>query len=242
MPTKPRIPVLPPAANIRTTGQARTLPPAFVLQPKIAPRPPSLVIQRSALPTVVREVSSSSSSSSSGTDHDRDERKTPAIAPVGSSVSASSAHHDLNLIKSKAASAAAKLYGFSFVNKATERADVDMINEYIKGKRVKGSDGQVITHGPATHAGAKLGMIQYLINGRIYSTHADTTQLFPVSGTGIVNGNGIADMLKELKKLGKLDLKTFYAVSTAGGVATPWAQLGTRQKKEYEEAFTAYMR
>ncbi|MES2317752.1 MAG: hypothetical protein V4631_09685 [Pseudomonadota bacterium] len=267
-PGSPGLPRVPPAANARGAAallQARAnnivaTVPGTAARPWL---PAKRLIQRAEM--TPRLASSSGSESDAD---EREERKAPpapmhvfAVAPAALAVavagdgvpagyvSASSAHHALHLLRTKAASAASKTYGFSFVDKPTETADVAKINEYIKhlksgsAEPFLDSEGKRMSHGKATHAGAKPGMIQFKVNGRVYSTHADTLQLFPVSGAGIVAGKGIADMLKVLKEWELLDLKTFYAVATALTPASvAWKQLGKRDQAGYEEAHTAYMK
>jgi hypothetical protein len=127
---------------------------------------------------------------------------------------------------------------------------VAKINEYVKhvnsgaGGSVLDGSRQPVTHGPATHAGAKPGMVQYTLNGRTYSTHADTTQLFPVSGTGIVSGQGAADMKRALEQLGELDVKTFYALDCLehGRPQRAWAQTSKAVQREAETTFQLFMK
>lgn len=177
----------------------------------------------------------------------------PAVPPIRySSVSASSAHHDRSKMKQMAPTAAAKSYGFSFVDKRTEAADIQSINAYIKhvngggSTPMLGTNNKPITHKPADHDGAKPGMIQFDVNGRTYSTHADTAQLFPVKGEGIVRGKGIQDMHARLKDEGvyskRADVKTYYSVNTAlDANAKPWASAGRAKQDEAQRAFNALM-
>jgi hypothetical protein len=179
---------------------------------------------------------------------DDDDKSAGPFGPH-SSVAASSAHHDMKLLKNKAPSAAGKEYGYSFVDKAVEKGDVATINKYMQHVLDKeqgpflDDDGNPVTHAPATHQGSKPGMIQFQVNGRVYSTHADTSQLFPVSGDGIVHGKGPVEMMAELAGQSLLDDKTFYQLECVrdGTEAAAWAQVGKTTKQAVAARLKAYL-
>jgi hypothetical protein len=151
-------------------------------------------------------------------------------------ISTSSAHHSLGKLKKMAPSAAKKSYGFSFVDKTQEEADIRLINSYISTQ--KSPKDIVITHAPATHAGAKEGMMAYTINGRVYSTHQKTQQVFPVSGPGISSGKGPDQMMALLKSKGTLTLQLYFKLT--GG--NKWAQTAKPQQQITKAAYNAYMK
>lgn len=104
-------------------------------------------------------------------------------------------HHLENLVDSCTA-VLTQPWGFSFAAKPTQIAHVKLINEYVD-KWNAGAEVAVM-HAPGT--GKK---IQYTIGDCVYSTHEDSAQLYPISGTGVVRGNGPGDMYRILchKKL-----------------------------------------
>ena len=111
----------------------------------------------------------------------------------------SAVHHEENLGK-KYEDMSNQPWGFSISPKAQQQQDVNAINEHIN----KYNSGQSVADSPVTHKPASDGKTEYSIEGRTYSTHSDTAQLYPVSGPGISTGQGPGDMYHLLKQNGKL--------------------------------------
>lgn len=107
----------------------------------------------------------------------------------------SAVHHQENLGK-KWDDMVNQPWGFSISPKAQQQQDVDAINQHIN----KWNDGQSVADSPVKHKPASDGKTEYSIEGRTYSTHSDTAQLYPISGPGISTGKGAGDMYHLLKQ------------------------------------------
>ncbi|WP_284641931.1 hypothetical protein [Paenibacillus silviterrae] len=89
---------------------------------------------------------------------------------------------------------------FSLCKKSIMAADLTLINEYIANYTEDKPVGNKVTH----RRGATSSQIEYVVNGRTYSTHKGTAQLYPVSGTDVKTGKGpvaVGKLLRELKAL-----------------------------------------
>lgn len=159
-----------------------------------------------------------------------------ALPTIRGHVTASSDTHDLSKIANFSASAAKKTQ-FSFIAKGTEATDILLINQYIDAfNSGNGADVPAVTHG----TGEKAGMIQFFVNNRIYSTHENSMQLFPVSGTGIRSGAGADDMVNALRSEGKLDEKHYYALKS--GSDKKYAQADRETLRTIKENYKNYLK
>jgi hypothetical protein len=115
-----------------------------------------------------------------------------------STVTLSSAIHHAEQLGQKYKDVVTQPWGFSFAKKSTQQEDLAAINAYI----TKWNAGEKVVKIHASGGGNK---IQYTVNDRIYSTHEDSSQLYPISGPGIASGNGPSDMYYLLSELGKAE-------------------------------------
>lgn len=97
---------------------------------------------------------------------------------------------------------AAHAHGFSFAPRAVMAADTAIINEFIRamnrtGEWTEGAAEVSWDHG----SGNKL---EYTVNGRTYSTHDNSAQLYPLSGVQVTHGSGPVDMGRIMEARGKL--------------------------------------
>ncbi len=108
-------------------------------------------------------------------------------------VSLSSAIHWFENLNEKYDKVVTQPWGFSFAPRKTQEEDVKAINEYIGLFKAGKIEKQTHRHeGPKTI---------YTVNGRVYSTHADSHQLYPISGPGVIHGRGPVDMYYVLQAL-----------------------------------------
>lgn len=113
-------------------------------------------------------------------------------------VSLSSGIHHFELLAQNYKAVVTQPWGFSVAKKALQQTDLVKINAYI----VKWNSGAVVAK---IHRRGEGNKILYEVDGRTYSTHEDSNQLYPIHGPGIASGNGPADMYRLLKAIGKAD-------------------------------------
>jgi len=97
---------------------------------------------------------------------------------------------------------AAHGYGFSFATRAIMIADTDIINEFVAA-----FNGLAAWTAAAEEVSYDFGLgnkIEYTVNGRVYSTHDHSSQLYPLHGTSITNGVGPVAMGRVLRDLNRL--------------------------------------
>lgn len=112
------------------------------------------------------------------------------------SVSLASEIHHLNKLGEKFLGVMTQPWGFSFADVGDQRTDLAWINEYIAGWNENRVQAEI-----HVKDGEKF---QYTApSGRVYSTHSDSSQLYPIGGPGVYCGNGAGDMYRILKHLKK---------------------------------------
>jgi hypothetical protein len=114
-------------------------------------------------------------------------------------VSLASPAHWTHEVGDKFRSIAKHHYGWSFADISIQQADLIEINDFITQYEA-GAD--VRAH--AVTYKFNLPKVEYTVDGRTYSTHADSDQLYPISGLNITNGKGPIELGKAMKVLGIL--------------------------------------
>jgi hypothetical protein len=127
-------------------------------------------------------------------------------------VSLSSAIHWFENLNDKYDKVVTQPWGWSFARKATQEKDVEHLNEYISeynGETSPVEDGmslalRLVQPLPKHFVDWEIkgNKIEYEIHGRLYSTHDDGPQLYPISGKGVACGCGARDMYYLLRDLG----------------------------------------
>ena len=181
-------------------------------------------------------------------DGDKAHRANGFMANTVGNVSLPSAAHHLHLIGAKFSAVSEHPYGWSFCDKDTTTADVEVINHYLAAIR----DFPNVTPQEDVEWSWNNAIdqrVEFTVNNRVYSTHEvpGHSQLYPLKGTGVHYGIGPIDMAKKLIELNeisdrrKVKLYQVYAKSQRMNNINmhPFSQLGTTQKKNYKEAMDA---
>jgi hypothetical protein len=158
-------------------------------------------------------------------------------------VSLPSPAHWEHEVGNKFRSIAKHVYGWSFGDMSMQQRDVDLINDFV----TKYEAGTDVT-GHAVTFKLNLPKVEYTVNDRTYSTHADHNQLYPISGTDITNGIGPVMLGNAMKDLGILTderrIKLYQIYCELGGIDCNHSGIGSlsnKQKTEYLEAFQKLM-
>jgi hypothetical protein len=140
-------------------------------------------------------------------------------------------------------------YGFSFAPLALMNAEFVIINAFVGAIRYgRPAVGVEVDDVSWDTDGAK---VRYTLpSGRVYSTHDDSTRLYPIEGPGITNGRGALDMAPILQARGlltedrKIILAQLHAAQTNGDwrsrAAAP-RQMGKKARTEWLAYFDTHL-
>lgn len=124
-----------------------------------------------------------------------------AVAPQRTlhPVSEPSDAHRFESLNANYKNIAAHAYGFSFATRELMADDTKIINKFIAAFNGRGKWTP-----KARKVSYDFGLgnkIEYTVNGRTYSTHDNTSQLYPLRGTDITAGVGAVAMGRVLRAL-----------------------------------------
>ena len=100
---------------------------------------------------------------------------------------------------------------FAVADREQMAKDVTKINGYIEALKGNGDRSEFAnaSHDAVNH----LPRIRYKVDDRVYDTHDDSSQLFPISGAGVSSGKGPVDMVTVLKTHNKLTIERYLTLA-----------------------------